>query len=276
MAKQARRRGSAGRTQAERHPRGVDLCDVGGQRGPPAGGAPPRGGGSAPRGRAGVHEERRPALLERGEQGRAASRALGAAQGAGEAGRGRRSPGPGDRRARPVGPVQARARPRRPPLAERRDARVGGGEQPLGLPRRAASRCRAGLDSATIARSRPSRSTRSARRTGSWSAGSTGHSGSPAMRSTHPSRERRMSGGRVRRASAASNGSGHRCWCTLTRAVIASSAGTAAAVPAPRPPARRGRRRRSTMSRCPRSRAAGRPAPERGRRCLCGAPGARG
>ena len=56
-----------------------------------------------------------------------------------------------------------------------------------------------GLDRATIATSRPSRATSAARRTGSWSAGSTGHSGSPAMRSVQPAPARRMSGGRERR-----------------------------------------------------------------------------
>ena len=194
---------------AERHPGGVDLRDVRGQRRPPVGRAPPRGGGGAPRGRAGVHEERRPALLERGEQGRAASRALGAAQGAGRQaeadealvqaiGRARRGSGRRQARARPG---RAAGRPgRRRPRGRRRAAprpRPGGRAS---MPR--------GLDSATIARSRPSRSTSSARRTGSWSAGSTGHSGSPAMRSTHPSPARRMSGGRERRRERRQEGLG--------------------------------------------------------------------
>ena len=206
IAKHTRRRGCDRPEGGERVPGHVHGRDVAGERGPPR------------------WVVARPAPSERA---RAGSRALGRdARAAARRGRrGRRAAArsapcpPRPRAPPPAGTALTKPLSRSSPSSSGIRARPGWRRPtraaPPGTPPRPRARRRAaaaprtagsasmpsGLESATQARSRPSDPTSSARRTGSWSAGSKPHSGSPGVSMYQPSRRRCTRGGSVRRAS---------------------------------------------------------------------------
>ena len=181
IAKHTRRRGCTRPQGRERVPRHVHAGDVAGERRPPAGrgDALPRWSARAAPGRPGCTNNGAP----RSPRTRAAARS---------------APCPPRRRA-----LRRRHRPTKP-LSRSSPSSPGSGASRLGAAHArssagnaAAPSCQAsssgcasagwsasmpsGLEGATQARSRPSYPTSSARRTGSWSAGSKPHSGSPGV-----------------------------------------------------------------------------------------------